>query len=53
MQSVNKNKNKKINKGYREFGINLCQGYGLTETSPVVAIETKNEHRLGSIGKTL
>ena len=43
----------KVAQGYRDFGINLCQGYGLTETSPVVAIETKNEHRLGSIGKTL
>ena len=39
--------------GYRDFGINLCQGYGLTETSPVVAIETNKAHRLGSIGKTL
>lgn len=43
----------KVAQGYREFGINLCQGYGLTETSQVVTIETKNEHRLGSIGKTL
>ena len=43
----------KVAQGYRDFGINLCQGYGLTETSPVVAIETKTEHRLGSIGKTL
>ena len=39
--------------GYRDFGINLCQGYGLTETSPVVAIETSKTHRLSSIGKTL
>ena len=43
----------KVAQGYREYGINLCQGYGLTETSPVVAIETRKEHRLGSIGKTL
>lgn len=43
----------KVAQGYRDFGINLCQGYGLTETSPVVAIETKTEHRLGSIGKRL
>ena len=43
----------KAAQGYRDFGINLCQGYGLTETSPVVAIETSKAHRLGSIGKTL
>ena len=43
----------KVAQGYRDFGINLCQGYGLTETSPVVAIETNKVHRLGSIGKTL
>ena len=36
---------------YRQFGINLVQGYGLTETSPVVAICTKKEHKIGSIGK--
>lgn len=39
--------------GYRDFGINLCQGYGLTETSPVVAIEGKDIHKVGSIGKVL
>jgi long-chain acyl-CoA synthetase len=43
----------KATQGYRDFGINLCQGYGLTETSPVVAIENNKAHRLGSIGKTL
>ena len=42
-----------VAQGYRDLGINLCQGYGLTETSPVVAIETAEEHRLGSIGKAL
>ena len=42
---------KNVAKGYRDFGINLCQGYGLTETSPVVAIETEELNRVGSIGK--
>ena len=42
---------KSVAQGYRDFGINLCQGYGLTETSPVVAIETEEFNRVGSIGK--
>jgi len=40
-----------VAQGYRDFGINLCQGYGLTETSPVVAIENEEVNRVGSIGK--
>ena len=43
----------KVAQGYRDFGINLCQGYGLTETSPVVGIETNTVFKLGSIGKAL
>lgn len=42
-----------VAKGYRNFGINLCQGYGLTETSPVIGVETNTEFRVGSIGKAL
>ena len=38
---------------FRKWGIVLCQGYGLTETSPVVAIETLDEFKPGSIGKAL
>lgn len=44
---------KNVEQGFRDFGINLCQGYGLTETSPVVAVETNTEFRVGSIGKPL
>ena len=44
---------KNVIQGYRDFGINLLQGYGLTETSPVVAIETEEFNRVGSIGKVL
>ena len=42
-----------IAREYRQWGINLCQAYGLTETSPVVGIETNEHFRLGSIGKDL
>ena len=40
-------------KGFNELGLNLYQGYGLTETSPVVAAENerKGTRKLGSIGK--
>ena len=37
----------------RAWGINLCQAYGLTETSPIVGIETDENNRLGSIGKAI
>lgn len=44
---------KNVEETFRKWGINLCQGYGLTETSPVIGVETNNEFRVGSIGKTL
>ena len=40
-------------KGFNELGFNLKQGYGLTETSPVIATEDDKYRRLGSIGKAL
>ena len=43
----------KIEERYRLLGLNLVQGYGLTETSPVVAVGTKAEYRVGSIGKVV
>ncbi len=44
---------KKIIKGFNDFGVDLIQGYGLTETSPVVSAETDKEKRPGSIGLPL
>ena len=44
---------KQVIQKFRKWGINILQGYGLTETSPVVAIETEKEFRVGSIGKVL
>ena len=44
---------KEIEEKYRKLGLNLVQGYGLTETSPVIGIGTKKYYKLGSIGKTV
>ena len=39
--------------GYNNFGIATIQGYGLTETSPVISAETDKAKRPGSIGYVL
>ena len=41
---------KKVAKGFNDFGILTVQGYGLTETSPVLTAENENCIRYGSIG---
>ncbi len=38
-------------KGFNELGFTMYQGYGLTESSPVIAAEDDKYRRLGSIGK--
>ena len=40
-----------VEKGFNDFGIEVYQGYGLTETSPVVAAEHKTCSKPGSIGQ--
>lgn len=39
-----------ISKGFNDFGIKTVQGYGLTETSPVIAAEDDKHMKNGSIG---
>ena len=40
-------------KGFWDLGFNVLQGYGLTETSPVIAAELTKQKRIGSIGKKM
>lgn len=42
-----------ISKGFNDFGIKTVQGYGLTETSPVIAAEDDKHMKNGSIGITM
>ena len=41
---------KKVAQGFNELGIHVVQGYGLTETSPVIAAENYKKMKYGSIG---
>ena len=43
----------KLSKGLNDLGVETYQGYGLTETSPVIAAEHRKCIRTGSVGKIL
>jgi len=38
---------------FADVGIRIFEGYGLTETSPVIALNYPNAHRMGTVGKAL
>ena len=44
---------KRIEKGFNDLGIKMVQGYGLTETSPVIAAENFKQVKYGSVGVPL
>lgn len=39
-----------VAKGYMDLGLNLFQGYGITETSPVIAAECPTARKVGTVG---
>lgn len=40
-------------KGFHELGVETVQGYGLSETSPVIAAESLKATKTGSVGATM
>ena len=42
-----------IGEFYETLGIYVQEGYGLTETSPVIAVNTREARKIGTVGKKL
>lgn len=38
---------------YKKLGIDIYQGYGLSETSPIISLNSHDANKLGSVGKIL
>jgi long-chain acyl-CoA synthetase len=44
---------RELTEWFADLGIRILEGYGLTETSPVIAVNTPKAHKLGTVGKPL
>lgn len=39
-----------VERGYNELGFRVAQGYGLTETAPIISASTDKKTKIGSVG---
>jgi long-chain acyl-CoA synthetase len=44
---------KELAEWYANIGVRIHEGYGLTETSPVIALNTPIAHKMGTVGRPL
>lgn len=44
---------KELGEWFADIGIRIHEGYGLTETSPVIALNSPLAHKLGTVGRPL
>jgi long-chain acyl-CoA synthetase len=42
-----------VARAYHDCGLLVLQGYGLTESSPVISFNTKTHHKLGTVGRPI
>ncbi len=42
-----------VSKAYQDAGVMVLQGYGLTESSPVISFNTPEHHKLATVGRPL